>query len=278
MLSAVARYIPQPMKRPLRSVFFVAADLLDALPGKRDQLVPPRYLRDYIGEGDFHEIGQQFLRYHIDVADLRPNERVLDVGCGIGRMAAALTGYLNDKGSYDGFDIVKRGIVWCTRHITRKHSNFRFAHSDVYNRAFNPTGKIPAREYRFSYADASFDYVFAYSVFTHMIKGDLENYLKEIARVLKPGGRCLITYFLLNVESLDSIAGRTSSFDFKPYSKESRSISLETPEFAIAYDERFITDLYGKHRLHIRDPVHFGSWPNRSGCLDFQDIVVAVKE
>jgi ubiquinone/menaquinone biosynthesis C-methylase UbiE len=246
MLSAVARYIPGPIKPPLHSLFFAVADLLDALPGNRDRLEPPPYMRTYIGDGDFHDIGQQFLRYHIDLANLRPDEAVLDVGCGIGRMAAALTGYLNENGRYDGFDIVKRGIVWCTRHIGRKHPNFRFSHSDVYNKAFNPTGKFTAAEYQFPYPSASFDYVFVYSVFTHMITDDLENYAKEIARVLKPGGRCLITHFLLNVESLDSIEHKTSAIDFKPYSKESRSISLETPEFAVAYDERFIIALYGK--------------------------------
>jgi len=259
-------------------MFFALADLVDALPGNRDTLTPPSYLRDYIGEGDFEEIGQQFLRHHIELANLHPDERVLDVGCGIGRMAAALSNYLSENGTYDGFDVVKRGILWCNRHITRKHPNFRFAHSDVYNKAFNPHGKIEAADYTFSYPDASFDYVFVYSVFTHMTRRDLENYVKEIARVLKPQGRCLITYFLLNAESLDSLERRTSSIDFKPYSKESRSLSLETPEFAIAYDETFVTDLYRKYGLRVRLPVYFGSWSNRSGSRDFQDIVVAIKE
>jgi len=259
-------------------MFFALADLVDALPGNRNTLVPPSYLRNYIGDGDFEEIGQQFLRHHIELANLRPDESVLDIGCGIGRMAAALSNYLNERGTYDGFDVVKRGIVWCNRHIARKHPNFRFAHSDVYNKAFNPHGKFKAADYTFSYPDASFDYVFVYSVFTHMTGSDLENYVKEIARVLKPQGRCLITYFLLNPESLDSLERRTSGIDFKPYSKESRSLSLETPEFAIAYDETFITDLYRKYGLRVRPPIYSGSWSNRSGSLDFQDIVVAVKE
>lgn len=278
MLHTIARYIPQPIKPALRSMFFAVSDFLDSLPGNRDQLVPPRYMREYIGDGDFPEIGKKFLKYHIDLANLRPNESVLDVGCGIGRMAAGLTGYLNENGTYDGFDIVKRGIVWCRRHISRKHPNFHFKHFDVHNRSFNATGKLSAAEFQFTYADASFDYAFAYSVFTHMVKIELENYLKEVARVLKPGGRCLVTYFLLNVDSLDSIRRRTSSIDFKPYSKESWALSLDTPEFALAYDEGFITGLYGKYGLHIQHPIHYGSWSNRSGCVDFQDIVVAVKE
>ena len=278
MLSTVARYIPKPIKPPLRFVFFALADFVDALPGNRNTLTPPSYLRDYIGDGDFEETGQHFLKQHIELANLRPDERVLDVGCGIGRMAAALCNYLNENGTYDGFDVVKRGIIWCNRHIACKHPNFRFAHSDVYNKAFNPRGKIKAAEYRFSYPDDSFDYVFVYSVFTHMTVIDLENYVKEIARVLRPRGRCLITYFLLNAESQRSIERRTSSIDFKPYSKESWSVSLETPEFAIAYDETFITDLYRKYGLRVGPPVYFGSWSNRSNSIDFQDILVALKE
>jgi len=278
MLSTIARFIPRPIKPPLHSLFFTLADLVDALPVNRDRTAPPAYLRKYIGEGDYHEIGQRFLRYHIEIAKLRPDEKVLDVGCGIGRMAAALTGYLNDEGRYDGFDVVKRGIIWCRRHIGRKHPNFRFAHSDVYNKAFNPGGKSTAAEYQFPYSDASFDYVFLYSVFTHMITRDLVNYTKEIARVLKPGGRCLITYFLLNDESIASIERKTSAFEFKPYSEESRSISQETPEFALAYDEQFIAAQYDQHGLALQRPIHYGSWSKRADFLDFQDIVLAVKK
>lgn len=34
------------------------------------------------------------------------------------------------------------------------------------------------------------------SVFTHMQHRDVVRYAKEVARVLKPGGRCMVTYFL----------------------------------------------------------------------------------
>ena len=52
-------------------------------------------------------------------ADPRPGERVLDVGCGIGRMARPLAGYLTGDGSYDGFDVNREGIRWCTRRYRR---------------------------------------------------------------------------------------------------------------------------------------------------------------
>ena len=56
----------------------------------------------------------------------------------------------------------------------------------------------------FPCADNSFDLVFLTSVFTHMFAGDVENYLSEISRVLKPGGKCLITWFLLDEVSRKS--------------------------------------------------------------------------
>jgi ubiquinone/menaquinone biosynthesis C-methylase UbiE len=36
------------------------------------------------------------------------------------------------------------------------------------------------------------------SLFTHIRPAEVENYLREMARVLKPGGRCLAAFFMLN--------------------------------------------------------------------------------
>ncbi len=58
-------------------------------------------------------------------------------------------------------------------------------------------------------------FVLLTSVFTHMLPQDMDNYLSEVARVLKPDGRCLITYFLLNPESLALIDAEESSFNFQ---------------------------------------------------------------
>lgn len=118
---------------------------------------------------------------------------MLDVGCGSGRMALPLTGYLNSEGRYAGFDISQKAIAWCQEHITSAHPNFQFEVSDIYNSLYNPKGKYQSLDFRFPYPDASFDVVFLTSVFTHMFPPDVEHYLDEISRVLKPGGRCLCT-------------------------------------------------------------------------------------
>ena len=48
-----------------------------------------------------------------------------------------------------------------------------------------------------------------------MVAEEVEHYLSEIARVLKPGGRCLISFFLLNEESLGLIARGKSTIDLR---------------------------------------------------------------
>ena len=51
--------------------------------------------------------GELFLRQFIDLANLAPEEAVLEPGCGTGRMAEPLTRYLT--GTYEGFDVVRDG-------------------------------------------------------------------------------------------------------------------------------------------------------------------------
>lgn len=62
------------------------------------------------------------------------------MGCGIGRMAIPLTEYLSEEGSYEGFDVVRRGVKWCQENITTRCPNFRFRLADVYNELTIPRG------------------------------------------------------------------------------------------------------------------------------------------
>lgn len=264
------------VKDLLRPVYWLILDTLDLMSGKRDGLTPPRRLI-FIGDGDFRKTGDEFFRYFVELGGLKPDSHVLDVGCGIGRMAVPLTRFLT-SGSYEGFDIVPKGIKWCNRTITKKHPNFSFRLANIYNKTYNPKGDIAASEYRFPFADESFDLVFLTSVFTHMLPADVENYLSEIHRVLKKDGRGLVTHFLISEESLSLVKKGVSRLEFRDSGKGYWTTSESTPEEAVAYDESELTDLYKKRGLTIVNPVHYGSWCGREKYLSFQDIFIIEKE
>ncbi|PWT99346.1 MAG: hypothetical protein C5B53_05475 [Candidatus Melainabacteria bacterium] len=240
-------------------------------------LIPPASL-DFVGNGSFKEIGEQFKSIFIEHAGLKPHERVLDVGCGIGRMALPLTKYLDHSGEYVGFDIVKVGIDWCEQNITPRYPNFKFQLLDIYNRSYNPVGTLSAESCKFPYESNYFDFIFLTSVFTHMLPEAMENYLSEIARVLKPEGRCLITYFLLNRDSRALMLTGTPAFQFGSANVPYALASEESPEFAIAFDEDRVRQLYDKFSIELIEPVHYGNWCGRTNFLSFQDIVVARKK
>jgi SAM-dependent methyltransferase len=250
-------------------------DIVDFLSGRRDPLVPPRRLI-FVGAGDFRKIGAEFLGYFVNVAQLKRDESVLDVGCGVGRIALALTQYLDSSARYEGLDVVEKGIEWCQANISPRHKNFHFVLADIFNAGYNPSGKILASEYVFPFTDNSFDFVFLTSVFTHMLPNELEHYMSEIARVTRKGGRCLITSFLLNEEALALIARKESSEDFAYVGSGYRTIDAVRPDRAVAYDETFVRDLFSRHRFAIQT-VRYGSWCKRQAYLSYQDIVVATR-
>lgn len=232
---------------------------------------------DFVGGQLFEETGNEFLEFFIKYGDLKPDHNVLDVGCGIGRMAIPLTGYLSQAGSYKGFDIVPDGIEWCQQNITAKYPNFEFALADIYNKLYNPQGSQKSVEYSFPYEDESFDFIFLTSVFTHMYAEDLENYLSEISRVLRKGGSCLITYFLINEDSQQKIDKGKSLQNFQHSVGECYIVNKDMPEASTGYAESFIRDLYSKYGLAVIEPVRFGGWSGRLVFTSYQDIVCARK-
>lgn len=275
MKKCLVRLIPNFLKPTLRKIYYFSIDIVDRLKG-RGSMIPPRSMM-FVGVGDFEKIGQEFKDYFIHLANLQPNDRVLDVGCGNGRMAVPLTNYLSKFGEYYGVDIVEKAIEWGKTRITPKFDNFHFQHINIYNKEYNPNGKVLARDFQFPFGNEFFDFVFLTSVFTHMLPSDVENYLREISRVLKLGGKCLITFFLLNEESIVLVRSGRSSLDFKYEIEGCLTTNETTPESAIAYDEEFIKRLFDRLGLAIVQPINYGSWCERPKFLTYQDLIIAKK-
>jgi SAM-dependent methyltransferase len=239
-----------------------------------DPLVPPIHLH-VVGPEDFRASGEEFFGLLRELVDLQPNERVLDVGCGTGRIARPLAAYLSRAGSYDGFDVADVAIKWCQRHYARDHPNFHFKHVSVANTRYNPDGAGAAGKLAFPYPSASFDFVFLASVFTHMTPAGIERYMLEIARVLAPGGRCLLTFFLLNYESRRLIDEGRSTQQFSDVEWPYAVVDPAHPEDVVAFDEEWALERLSLAELNPRAPVRYGSWCGRDLFTSYQDIVVA---
>lgn len=283
LLGGGRRKAAQAAKLVLPHVPNIVWDSVDLALGGRDTLTPPLNLRIQVGRLDFvnprhyRAVGEEFFWYFKDLTALRPDAHVLDAGCGCGQMAVPLTRYLDQNGRYEGFDIVEALIGWCQQSISPRFPNFHFEHVDVFNATYNPGGGIKPSEFRFPYEDETFDFVFAKSLFTHMLPEDMENYLREVSRVLKKGGNCLITFFLLNQESFSLVAQGSSTLDFSCDFGRYRTIDPVTPERAIAYEEAHVRELLCRYGLQIGEPIRFGSWCGRMEFVSYQDMVIARK-
>ena len=127
---------------------------------------------------------------------LKPGGRVLDVGCGVGRLAIGLLAEFGDTVSYVGVDVDEASVNWCRSHIQRPHPYFTFQRINVRNRRYNPKGNLLEKGFRFPFDDNGFDIVSLYSVFSHMMSDDIRVYLSEFSRLLVPAGSIFLTAFV----------------------------------------------------------------------------------
>jgi SAM-dependent methyltransferase len=240
------------------------------------RLMPPESLHN-IGAGDYVLVGNELLGLMVCEARMQPEDRILDIGCGTGRVARVLTNYLT-SGSYDGIDIVKPSIEWC-QDSYKDYPNFHFHFSDIYNSLYNPEGKIEADDYHFPFEDESFDFIFLTSVFTHMLFPAVENYLAEISRLLTTKGKVFSTFFLLTPEARKNIEKGVAHYNFSHRVENCFAENPEAVEYAVAYEEETIRESFHKYGLNILEPIRYGAWNNKQYRigLSFLDVIIANK-
>ncbi len=104
--------------------------------------------------------------------DLRPGHRILDIGCGTGSLVV-LTKQLFPDVEVVGVDPDEKALNRATRKAQRVGASIQF-----------DCGFADALDH----PDASFDRVFSSFMFHHLEGDEKEQTLREIQRVLKPGG------------------------------------------------------------------------------------------
>ena len=131
-------------------------------------------MRMAVGQ-NFEAVGElefQLLRHF----GLQPSSYLIDVGCGSGRLSRPLASFL-DTGQYLGIDVVPDLLHHARR--TTGRSNWRFEVAEGLT--------IPE-------VDGAADMVCFFSVFTHLLHEQSYAYLQDARRVLKPGGKIILSF------------------------------------------------------------------------------------
>lgn len=218
-----------------------------------------------------------FLPWLIGLTGLRSEHTVLDVGCGPGRATRDLVPYLAHRGAYHGIEVQLR-FVERLREQYRCLPGFQFHHADLWNSTYNPCGMERAGTYRFPVEDEQVDVALVRSVFTHLVPEELDNYMAELARVVRPGGRAYASWFILDDVSRRAVA-RGPSEPPHPLFRVSHGDywvkADENPAHAVAVEERYLRDLYDRHGWCLLEPLHHGQWSGLRDGLRRQDVVIA---
>lgn len=253
----------------LRKIYYLPSDLLSS----RSDLEPPKGLI-YTGTRNFIKQGEQWREMFIDYG-LKSEDRFLDIGSGIGRIAVGLTPYL--KGKYEGFEAIELGVLWCKENITIKFPNFNFRYVALYNDLYNSGGQS-AETYRFEYEDSSFDFAASISVFSHMIDKEVVNYLSETHRVLKGNGILVATFFIMNEESKSFLKESKSDFDFKFEFDNYFLMDKNVKSANVAFKEEYLLNIINGSGFIVVEYIK-GHWCGRTKTktLAFQDILVLRK-
>jgi SAM-dependent methyltransferase len=179
---AVRHILPLTVRRgiveALRRLIDGPWDLVDVFAARGRRLPPPSLRYRSLGTSSrrtFRHLGEQAARQIVATLDRHAPDatRLLDFGCGSGRVALALHA-LRPGLAVVGVDINAAAIAWCRRHAP---GQFHLTRSRM----------------RLPFADGSFDAACSINVFTHFDEAEQFHALRELHRALRPEGLLIVT-------------------------------------------------------------------------------------
>lgn len=266
--------LPVPAIRFLREVreaILRAASPLERALWKKARALPPLWLRRHAGPvGAFVPSALEAERLLVALGLVGADSTVLDLGCGPGAMIPSFERLLAENGRYVGADVHAPSIAWC-RERTRGDARFRF---EVVERESPYRTSRGSKRSLLPLERASVDLVIAKSLFTHVLAAETAALLSEIRRVLRPGGRALVTAFLFEGQNLP---GGPPFFRHPEAHAAVRWHQRRWPHAAVAYERSLFEFLAGANGL-VPTAFVAGFFPGAAAPPRGQDILVLAPE
>jgi SAM-dependent methyltransferase len=155
--------------------------------------------------------------------DFPKNGHVLDLGCGIGRMASRLT---NRFERIVGVDVSPEMI---------EQANARYGALENVEFIANSGADLGPL------TDGSFDLVYSYSVLPHLPVDVVESYFAEVNRVLKPGGLFRYQFWV--------------GYDQQPEDNDTLTIRVYSDDVFEKLNAAFGFEVVGREEIDYLDPV-----------------------
>lgn len=160
--------------------------------------VPPSSIRlgghNFSADRDFLDSARSEAKRLAQEFGADPSTRILEIGCGVGRLPIGLGAIGLRSSNYTGVDVDQGSVLWCRRNVDLDGAEF--VHLNLANARYNPGGKEIDDRLRLPFEDGSTDVIYLYSVFSHMEGDDVQAYLNEFSRILGRDGRVFLTAFL----------------------------------------------------------------------------------
>ncbi|MCU0524018.1 MAG: tetratricopeptide repeat protein [Elainella sp. Prado103] len=180
----------------------IATALRQRLSQHRFYPTPPLHLIGTSGSytiPSYRDVGVFYTADIVQQCLLSRKSRILEIGCGSGRIAQVLQQYLDPAACYMGLDVNPAAIQWCNHNLAPQNANFEFHTLPVANNYYYEPDNGQINQYDLSFlGDRQFDCIIALSVFNHLHQEDTVQYLQAISQHLDPYGMAYLTFFTID--------------------------------------------------------------------------------
>lgn len=239
----------------------------------------------WVGGADPELVGvhtYEILRRHMA---MWPGSRILDFGCGIGRVTLKLLSERPDLARVTGVDIMPPVIDFCDVHIAPAFPNVDFQllsdTNDHYDRHIAGRAAAPMSKAEFTRrSEGVYSAAYAFSVFTHVDVDDFAPLLRFVGSLLPRHGQFLFTAFVLTPSSRRALASGEVKRRFPKggFSDDGRVFVGDHKDRLafIAYDMTLLEEMIVEAGL-IPATIEYGGWRADGFSPSLQDVVVCRK-